>query len=183
MSNVNDVKATILVITGDFKAKLSELWSVDKDNAEGQEINSSTSALEYSQLIRKPTHVTKESFTYIDLIFETSANLIWKTVVELLIFEKCHHSLIYVITDFKTLLLPPYLREGWGYKNANVNHIQSAVSSIDCDFLFGGTNVTKVDILNDCLKNVFENFNPNRLIICIYRDSPWMTDVTKSKLK
>ena len=79
--------------------------------------------------------------------------------------------------------MPPYLREGWGYKNANVNHIQSAVSSIDCDFLFGGTNVTKVDILNNCLKNVFENFNPNRLIICIYRDSPWMTDVTKSKLK
>ena len=97
MSNVNDVKATILVITGDFKAKLFELWSVGKDDAEGQEINSSTSALEYSQLIRKPTHVTKESFTYIDLIFETSANLIWKTVVELLIFEKCHHNLIYVI--------------------------------------------------------------------------------------
>ena len=36
-------------------------WSLDKDNAEGREMNSSTSACDYSKLINKPTHVTKES--------------------------------------------------------------------------------------------------------------------------
>ena len=43
LSSVNDVKATLSVITGDFNVK-SRWWSLDKDNAEGREINSLTSA-------------------------------------------------------------------------------------------------------------------------------------------
>ena len=82
------------------------------------------------------------------------------------------------------MIRPPYLREVWDYKNANVNHIQSVVSSIDWEFLFHGANVNKkVDILNECLKNIFHNFIPNRIIKCNYRDPPWMTDVIRSKLK
>ena len=69
-------------------------------------------------------------------------------------------------------------------KNTNVNHIQRVASSIDWEFLFRGANVNKkVDILNECLKNIFHNFIPNRIIKCNYRDPPWMTDVIKSKLK
>ena len=127
MPNVNDVNTLISVITGDFNAKWSRWWRLDKDNAEGWEINSLTSACGYSQLINKPTHVTKESSSCIDLIFTTSPNLIRETGVELSIFENCHHNLIYGIIDFKVPLVPPYLREVWDYKNANVNHIQSAV--------------------------------------------------------
>ena len=41
----------------------------------------------------------------------------------------------------------------------------------------------KVDILNDCLKNVFHNFIPNRITKCKYKDQPWITAVMKSKLK
>ena len=89
---------TLLVITGNFNAKSSRWWSLDKDNSEGREIN-------------KPTNVTKESFTGIDLIFATRPNLIRETGVELSIFKKCHHNLIYGIIDFKVPLLPPYLRE------------------------------------------------------------------------
>ena len=44
LSDVNDVNATLSVITGDFNAKSSRWWSLVKDNAEGREINSLTSA-------------------------------------------------------------------------------------------------------------------------------------------
>ena len=55
---------------------------------------------------------------------------------------------------------------------------------IDWEFLFHGAPVNKkVDILNDCLKNIFQNFIPNRITKCNYRDPPWMSDVMKSKLK
>ena len=54
MSNVNDVNVTHSVITGDFNAKSSRWWSLGKGNAEGQEINSLTSACGYSQLINLP---------------------------------------------------------------------------------------------------------------------------------
>ena len=184
LSNVNDVNATLSVITGDFNAKSSRWWSLDKDNAEGREINSLTSASGYGQLINKSTHVTKESSSCIDLIFATSSNLIRETGVALSISEKCHHNLIYGIIDFKVPLPQPYLREVWDYKNANVNHTKSAVSSIDWEFLFHGANVNKkVDILNECLKNIFHDLIPNRIIKCNYRDLPWVTDVIKSKLK
>ena len=44
LSHVNNVNATFSVITNDFNAKSSSWWSQDKDNAEGREINSLTSA-------------------------------------------------------------------------------------------------------------------------------------------
>ena len=74
------------MITGDFNAKSPRWCSLDKDNAEGQEINSLTSACGYSQLINKPTHITKESSSWIDLLSATSPNLIRETGVELSIF-------------------------------------------------------------------------------------------------
>ena len=55
LSNVNDVNATVSVITGDFNGKQSRWLTLDKDNAEGREINYLTSACSYSQLINKPT--------------------------------------------------------------------------------------------------------------------------------
>ena len=182
LCNVNDVNATLSVITGDFNAKLSSWWSLDKNNAEGREINCLKSACVYSQLINKPTHVRNESSSCIDLIFAASPNLIKETGVELSIFEKCHHNLIYGIIDFKVPLLPSYMREVWDYKNANVNHIQRAVSSIDWEFLFCGANFNKkVGILNECLKNISHNFIQNRIIKCNYKDPPWMTDFIKKK--
>ena len=183
-SNVNAVNVTLSVIIGDFNAKLPRWWSLDKDNAEGRKINSSTSTCGFSHLINKPTHVTKESSSCIDLIFTTSANLIRETGVKLSAFEKCHHNLIHGVIDFKVPPPPPYLIEVGDFKNANVSHIQSAVSSIERDFLFRGANFNKdVDILNECLKNIFCNFIPNRIIKCNYRDPSWMTDAIKSKLK
>ena len=51
-------------------------------------------------------------------------------------------------------------------------------------FLFPGANVNKkVDILNECLKNIFHNFIPDRIIKCNYRDPPCKTDAIKSELK
>ena len=61
LSNANDVNVTLSVITGDFNAKSSRRWVLDKDNAEGWEIYSLTPACGYSQSINKPTLVTKES--------------------------------------------------------------------------------------------------------------------------
>ena len=83
MSNINDLNIPRSVITGDFNARSSKWWSLDKENAEGREINSLTSACSYSQIINQPTHITKESSSCIDLVFTTSPNLISNTGVDL----------------------------------------------------------------------------------------------------
>ena len=127
-------------MTVDFNSKSSKWLTLDKENADGREINCLTSACGYNQLINKTTHVSKESICT-DLMFATGPNLTRETGVELSISEKCHHNLTYGITDFKVPLPPLYLREDWDYKN--VNHIQSAASSSDWEFLFRGTYVNE----------------------------------------
>ena len=86
--------------------------------------------------------------------------------------------------DFKIPILPPYMRDVSDYKNASAESIQRSASSIDWDFLFWGKSINKkFDILNECLKNIFHNFEPNKVIKCDYRWPPWMTDYIKNKLK
>ena len=131
------------VITGDFNARSSKWWSLDKENAVGRKINSLTSACGYTQIINQPTYITKKSCSCIDLVFTTSPNLISNTGVDLSLFDKCHHSLIYVIIGFKVTFPPPRLWEACNYKNGNICYIQNAVSNTDWDFLFRGTDVKK----------------------------------------
>ena len=65
------------------------------------------------------------------------------------------------------------MREVWDYKNASAESIQRSVSSIDWDFLFRGKSINKkVDIINECLKNIFHNFDPNKVIKWDYRQPP-----------
>ena len=50
--------------------------------------------------------------------------------------------------------------------------------------MFQGKTVNqKVNILNECLLNVFLNFIPNKKIKFNYKDAPWMTETVKIKLR
>ena len=41
----------------------------------------------------------------------------------------------------------------------------------------------KVVLLSKTLLNIFGNYNPNKIVKCIYRDPPWITKQIKSRLK
>ena len=117
-------------------------------------------------------------------IFISNPNLINSSGSEMSLFEKCHHNIMYGKIDFKIPIPPPYMRDVWDYKNASAECIQCSVSSIDWDFLFWGKSINKkVDILNQCLKNIFYNFVPDKVIKCDYRQPPCMTESIKNKLK
>ena len=184
MSNINDLSPACSIITGDVNARSTKWWRLDKENVEGLEINIITRAAGYSQLINQPTHITKDYFTCIELIFTSNPNLINSSGVEMSLFEKCHHNIAHGKIDFKISIPPPYMREVWDYKNASAESTQLSISSIDWDFLFWRKSINKkVDILNECLTNIFHNFVPNKVIKCDYRQPLWMTDSKKNKLK
>ena len=143
-----------------------------------------TSSAGYSPLIDQPTHITKESSSCIDLIFTSNPSFISASGVELSLYEKCHHNLIYGKINFNVPLPQPYIREVWDSKNAVIENIHQSVSGIDWDFMFQGKPVNqKVNILNECLLNVFHNFIPNKQIKFNCKDPPWMTETVKSKLR
>ena len=67
----------------------------------------------HSQLIDQTTHITKESSSCIDLIFTSNPSFISASGVELSLYEKFDHNLIYRKINFNVPLPPPYLRELW----------------------------------------------------------------------
>ena len=64
-SNVNSVSATLSVMTVDFNSKSSKWLNIDKENADGREINCLTSACGYNQLINKTTMLAKNLYVLI----------------------------------------------------------------------------------------------------------------------
>ena len=81
----------------------------------------------------KPTHAVNSSMSCIDLIFCTNLNVISKHGVDVIIFDKCHHDIIYGKINIR-VPLPPISKKKSNilfyffyfihlYNNANIKHI------------------------------------------------------------
>ena len=180
LSNINDELPLCSIVTGDFNARCSSWWKNDITNLEGQELDSLTLSAGYNQIIDKPTHVINTSMSCIDLIFCTNQSVISNHGVDVSIFGKCHHNIIYSKTNIRVPLPPTYVREVWDYEKANIEDIKKAISNFGCNKVFENFSVdVKVDFLNKTLLNIFKNYIPNKKIKCDYRQPPWTTGVIK----
>ena len=111
----------------------------------------------------QPVHITNTSSSCIDLIFTANSCFVKDSAVELSLFDKCHHNIIFGKVNLKIPLPSPYTREVWNYEKANVEGIQRSISGVDWDYLFQGTTVyKKVEIVNETVQNIFCNFIPSR---------------------
>ena len=103
--------------------------------------------------------------------FASYSNVICNSGVELSLFDKCHHNLIFGELNFM-VPLPP------------AECIWRIISRVHWNFVFQGTSVSqKVMIFNKHLMNIFHNFIPNKIINCCYKRLPGMTNYIKSKLR
>ena len=120
----------------------------------------------------------------IDLIFCTNQTVIPNHGVDVSIFDKCHHNIIYGKINIRVPLPPTYVREVWDYEKANIENINKAMCNSDWNKAFENLSVDKkVDFLNKTLLNIFRNYIPNKKIKCDYRQPPWMTDNIKERCK
>ena len=81
MPNINDLHPAYSIITGDFNARSTNWWKLDKETFEGREINIITGTAGYNQLINQPTYKTKDSLFCMDLIVTSNPNSINKSAV------------------------------------------------------------------------------------------------------
>ena len=120
----------------------------------------------------------------IDLIFCTNENIISNCGVDVMIFEKCHHNIIYGKINIWTLLLPAYIREIWDYSKANIENINKTISNFNWTKAFENLSVDeKVELNNEALLNIYRNYTSDKKIKCDLRQPPWMTDNIKKSLK
>ena len=130
VSNTNDQQPARSIVRGDFNAKCSKWCTSDKEILE---LDSITTTAGYSQMINKPTHFINESSSCIDLIFSSNTSFVKNcgSGSKLLIYEKCHHNIIYRTLNFNISLPPLYYRDVWDYKHANTESIQKAISTFN----------------------------------------------------
>ena len=156
LSNINDELPLCSIVTGDFNARCSSCWKNDITNFEGQELDSLTLSAGYNQIIDKPTHVINTSMSCIDLIFCTNQSVISNHGVDVSIFDKCHHNIIYGKINIRVPLPPTYVREVWDYEKANIENIKKAISNFGWNKVFENLSVdVKVGFLNKTLLNIF----------------------------
>ena len=177
-------KRDFVIINGDFNAKSTTCWSGDTNNVEGTNIEALTSYHGFVQVINEPTHILPNSSSCIDLIFADNPRLIAESGEFPSLHVKCHHQIIYSKLNLNVIYAPPYQRLILDYKKANVDCIKKSLNSADWDFVFSNKNVhQQAEYLNNVLRNVFTNFIPSKFITINDKNSPWMNDVIKNKIK
>ena len=118
---------SLTVVLGDFNVK-SNLWcKSDKTSFKGSKIEGTTSQFGLQQLINEPTHQTRNSYSFIDLIFVLHLNLVMESGVHSSLHENCHHQIIYAKFNLEIYYPRPYEREIWHYQKANTENIRKAI--------------------------------------------------------
>ena len=179
MDHINNKLPIFSVITGDLNARCSK-WC----NLFDREIDTLTSSAGFKQIINKPTHIANNSSSCTDLIFCNNLNLFSNYGVDLSLFEKCHHNIIFGKINIRILLPRTYVRQMWDYSSGNTNNVQKAVRNFDWEKAFGDLFVDrKVDLLNETLLNIFRSYIANKKLKLNYSEPPRMYDNIKRCLK
>ena len=127
MDYINNGLPICLVITQYLNDRCSKCCNKDITNSVGREIDTLTSSAGYKQIINKPTHIVNNSSSCIDLIFCNNLNLLSNYGVDLSLFEKCHHNIIFGKINIRIPLPSSYVREVWDCSSANTKNIQKVV--------------------------------------------------------
>ena len=117
----------LIVEPGDFNTKSSNRYKHDKITYEGSKIDALTSQFGLQQLIKEPTQILTDSSSCTDLLVTSQTTLVMESGLHSSLHLNCHHQIIYGRLNLKVCYPPPYKREIWHYRRANVDQIQRAI--------------------------------------------------------
>ena len=69
MESITQKNPFLTVVIGDFNARSSKWWTDDKTTQEGHKIENLLSQFSLLQVINKPTHISQNFNSCIDLLF------------------------------------------------------------------------------------------------------------------
>ena len=97
-----------------------------------------------------------------DLSFCSNQNTISNYRVDVSIFVKCHHNIIFGTINIRVSPHPGYVNDVWNYSQANVENIKTAISNFNWSKRFENLSVDrKVEHLNETLLYIFRNYIPS----------------------
>ena len=168
----------LLVVLGDFNAKLSQWHDKDTSTPEGISVESITSQFGLHQIINEPTHILENSSSCIDLIFTSQPNLSVESGTQRSHHPNCHHQILYAIFNLEVIYPLPHTREVCHYQDVEL--IRRSLNGFDWDRAFANKHVDeKVEIFNKTVFNVLSNLIPHEVIVCNDKDPPWFNGKIK----
>ena len=170
----------LVLVIGNFNAKSSKWHYQDKSTFEGNVIDNITSQFRLYQVIKEPAHILNTSSACIDLIFTSLPNIIIDSGVHSSLHPNCHHQIVYAKFNLEIIYPPPYLRNVWHYKDANIELIRRAINGFNWTRAFPNTSVNeKVNIFNNTILNILSNFITHEILTCDDKDPPWFKEKVK----
>ena len=173
LDKIFETNPFLVIALGDFNTKLSQWYKNDKTTTEGSKIANLTSQYGLKQIINQPTHILNNSSSCIDLLFTSQPNLVMESGVHSSLHSNCHNRIIHARSNLKIYYPPPYEREIWHYRKANIDLIQQGVRDFNWERAFHRKNINEeVSILNNTINNVLSNFVPHETITCDDKKPP-----------
>ena len=101
---------------------------------EGMKLDCLAAEYDLKQVINEPTHLLKNSSSYIDLIFTSQPNLVMDAGIHPSLHASCLHQIVHAKFNLKIHYPPAYEREVWHFQKADINLIRRAMN--DFNWLF-----------------------------------------------
>ena len=157
---------------------------IDKNDTAGIELDNIATLVGYSYLTNEPTHFVHKTSSCTDLMFSSDVNITWNCEIGKTIHQKCHHDIIYGALNSNVPFLAPCYRQTWGYKHANTENIQKAISMFDWQKAFMNKNTNEMTrILTDTLMNIFKTSITHKTKKCNCKYPEWMNSFIIYSLK
>ena len=103
-------KPNLIVVLGGFNEQTKGWYPYGKTNYEGARIDVITSQCRLEQLIHEWTHVIRERFPCIDLMFTFEPNLVVESGAHPSLHQNCYHQIVFARFNLKVVFQPPYER-------------------------------------------------------------------------
>ena len=106
LSDINNRKPTLSIITSDFNARSQSWWSNDINTTEGSKLLALSSSNSFSQLVNEPTHIQTNSTSCTDLIFTDKPGLSVDSGIHSSSRPNCHHQISYSTINLNICYTP-----------------------------------------------------------------------------
>ena len=95
MESITQKNPFLIMVIGNLNTRSSKWWTDNKTTEEGLKIENLLSQFSLSQVINKPTHISQNFSSCIDLLFTNQENLITDSGIHPSLHSNYHHQIIY----------------------------------------------------------------------------------------
>ena len=106
MEHITSKKPFLIVLLGDFNARMQGWYQNNITTSKGCKIDIATSHFGLSQIIKEPTHILRNLVSWTDLTFMSQPNLVMPSGVHSSLHQNYHHQIVLMKFNF-SVSYPP----------------------------------------------------------------------------